>query len=99
VVASTQVLVTGNAPVFRVEPGAWHQICLWALAALLCGFFWEMWNFFSFTKWVYAIPYVNRFHCFEMPLLGYAGYLPFGLECAVIARLVEQWVSSPNRKG
>jgi hypothetical protein len=24
-----------------------------------------------------------------MPLLGYAGYLPFGLECAVIAGLLE----------
>jgi len=99
VIASTQVLVTGDAPVFRVGPGEWHRICLWALAALLCGFFWEMWNFFSFAKWVYAVPYVNRFHCFEMPLLGYAGYLPFGLECAVVARLVEQWVSSPSRKG
>ena len=74
VVTSTQVLVTGNTLVFQVGPGEWHRICLlWALAALLCGFFWEMWNFFSFTKWVYAIPYVNRFHCFEMPLLGYRG--------------------------
>ena len=27
----------------------------------------------------YDIPYVNRFHPFsEMPLLGYAGYLPYG---------------------
>jgi recombinational DNA repair protein (RecF pathway) len=31
---------------------------------------------------VYAIPYVDVLHVFEMPLLGYAGYLPFGLACA-----------------
>jgi hypothetical protein len=31
------------------------------------------------------VQFVNRFHVFEMPILGYAGYLPFGVECAVIA--------------
>jgi len=25
-----------------------------------------------------------------MPILGYAGYLPFGLECAVIAGMLER---------
>lgn len=60
-----------------------------ALAALICGFFWEMWNFYSLAKWKYGIPFVHRFEIFEMPLLGYAGYLPFGLECVVIADLLE----------
>ena len=60
-----------------------------ALAALMCGFFWEMWNFYSLAKWKYSIPFVHRFEVFEMPLLGYAGYLPFGLECVVIADLLE----------
>ena len=60
-----------------------------ALAALICGFFWEMWNFCSLAKWKYTIPFVHRFEIFEMPLLGYAGYLPFGLECVVIADLLE----------
>ncbi len=59
-----------------------------ALAALICGFFWEMWNYYSLAKWIYTIPYVHRFQLFEMPILGYAGYLPFGLECAVIADLI-----------
>jgi hypothetical protein len=59
------------------------------LAALVCGFFWEMWNVFSLAQWGYSIPYVQRFEIFAMPLLGYAGYLPFGLECAAIADLLE----------
>ena len=30
--------------------------------------------------WIYDIPYVNIIHIFsEMPLLGYLGYLPFGI--------------------
>jgi len=55
------------------------------MAALVCGFFWEMWNYYSLAKWVYSIPYVHRFQLFEMPVLGYLGYLPFGLLCIEIA--------------
>jgi hypothetical protein len=42
---------------------------------------WEMWNFFSAAKWVYHVPFVNGFYLFEMPLLGFAGYVPFGVLC------------------
>ena len=64
--------------------GRGSYVFTWALAALICGFFWEMWNYFSLAKWVYATPYFQAFPIFEMPLAGYLGYLPFGLECAVI---------------
>ncbi len=67
-----------------------RRVFRFALSALICGFFWEMWNDHSLAKWIYTIPYVHRFQLFEMPILGYAGYLPFGLECAVIAELVRQ---------
>jgi len=68
--------------------GDWQFVLASALAALLCGLFWEMWNFYSLAKWVYHVPFVQRFHLFEMPILGYAGYLPFGLECSVVAEMV-----------
>ncbi len=68
-----------------IASGDWRSPVSSVLAALLCGFFWEMWNFGSYAKWVYDIPYVNVLHVFEMPLLGYAGYLPFGVLCAEIA--------------
>ena len=58
------------------------------MASLLCGLFWELWNLRSLAHWSYAIPFVDRFHLFAMPLLGYAGYVPFGLECLVVADLV-----------
>lgn len=52
------------------------------LAAFICGFFWEFWNYWSYTKWVYTIPFVtgNFPQLFEMPIVGYFGYLAFGLE-------------------
>jgi hypothetical protein len=67
--------------------GDWRAIVASAMAALICGFIWELWNFHSLAHWVYAIPYVDRFHIFEMPLLGYGGYLPFGLECLLVGQM------------
>lgn len=67
--------------------GDWRTLWAAALAALICGCFWEMWNFYSLARWEYAVPFVQRFNVFEMPLLGYAGYLPFGLECLAVADL------------
>lgn len=63
-----------------LERGNWRPVIALALGALTCGFFWEMWNFYSLPKWIYTIPFVDVLHVFEMPLPGYLGYLPFGLE-------------------
>lgn len=48
-----------------------------AAAALTCGFLWEFWNYWSLPKWFYNIPLVDFWHVFEMPLLGFLGYIPF----------------------
>lgn len=71
-----------------VVQGDWRGVWLPALAALLCGFFWEMWNSGSLARWAYSVPLVHGMLVFEMPLLGYAGYLPFGLTCAAVGALV-----------
>ena len=65
----------------EIARGDWRRAGTWMLAALVCGGFWEMWNSHSSPKWIYTVPGVDCWHVFEMPLLGYAGYLPFGLEC------------------
>ncbi|MBI2042782.1 hypothetical protein HYT25_00125 [Candidatus Pacearchaeota archaeon] len=49
-------------------------------AGLILGFFWEFWNFWAIPKWIYNIPYLDFFKIFEMPILGYLGYLPFSFE-------------------
>jgi hypothetical protein len=66
----------------------WTYAVSAVLAALICGGFWEMWNYFSLAHWQYSIPWVQRFEVFAMPALGYAGYLPFGLECAAVGNLL-----------
>ncbi len=79
----------GQPTVFAaLASGDWRPFALAPLAALGCGLCWELWNWRSLAHWEYAVPYVDRFHLFRMPLLGYAGYLPFGLECLAVALLV-----------
>jgi hypothetical protein len=54
----------------------------------MTGFFWEMWNFLSYPKWIYSVGWGDALHVFEMPLLGYGGYLPFSLELFAAYHLV-----------
>ncbi|MGH8222605.1 MAG: hypothetical protein ACREQZ_06495, partial [Woeseiaceae bacterium] len=88
VLAGLQKLVVGQSLFEPLARGDWRPVLLPALAALLCGFFWELWNWGSAAQWRYSVPYVQGLSVFEMPLPGYAGYLPFGIECALVADLV-----------
>jgi hypothetical protein len=68
--------------------GDWRPIlALWA-GVLLTAFFWEMWNYLSYPKWIYQIPWGGCCKVFEMPLLGYGGYLPFALELYAMYHLI-----------
>jgi len=77
-------------PFTAIAEGNWSPAILMALSSLFNGFFWECWNYGSSNPnalpqtnpnyWIYDIPYVNVIHIHsEMPLLGYYGYLPFGI--------------------
>lgn len=68
----------------RTRSGNWALFFRFAVAALICGGCWETWNYYSFAKWIYAVPFVHAFQIWEMPLIGFAGYLPFGVECAAV---------------
>ncbi|MDZ7582482.1 MAG: hypothetical protein U5R30_18335 [Deltaproteobacteria bacterium] len=98
VILSLQTLFQEPNLLTEVAGGDWRTVMASALAALICGWFWEMWNAGSLAHWTYSIPHVQRFMIFEMPALGYAGYLPFGLECAVIGEFID-WSRRPGRKG
>ncbi|HTX91919.1 MAG TPA: hypothetical protein VMC09_11965 [Anaerolineales bacterium] len=71
--------------------GDWRMVVSLWLGVLLTAFFWEMWNYLSYPKWVYTVPWGNWLHVFEMPLLGYGGYLPFALELFAMYHLLAGW--------
>ncbi|HHO48630.1 MAG TPA: hypothetical protein ENN06_09315 [Desulfobacteraceae bacterium] len=91
-------LASGRPTVFDgVREGDWRRVVLPALAALVCGLYWETWNWKSLAHWQYSIPFVHRFQIFAMPLPGYSGYLPFGLQCAAAAALISDHFSGSGR--
>src|SRR5205823_13077488 len=69
------------------------SVSLW-VGALICGFFWEMWNYYSWPKWIYHTPVAQLLEVFVMPLLGYGGYVPFALELFVLRNLL--WRGAPR---
>ena len=77
----------------ELRHGDWRTVVSLSLGALICGFFWEMWNYYSFPKWIYHTPGAEFWKIFEMPLLGYGGYIPFALELYALKNLV--WSGGP----
>jgi hypothetical protein len=73
-----------------LDQGDWSAVAALGIGSLICGFFWEMWNFWSYPKWTYRIPFADCCHVFEMPLLGYLGYIPFGLELYAMVHLLQR---------
>ncbi|MDQ3045571.1 MAG: hypothetical protein M3R06_10555 [Chloroflexota bacterium] len=81
-------LLGGNSICAQVAKGRWDTVLVLFVAGLTCGFFWEMWNYWSLPKWSYQVPYLNHPRLFEMPLAGYGGYLPFALEVYAAYQLI-----------
>ena len=79
-----------------LRQGDWRPVVSLSLGALICGFFWEMWNYWSWPQWIYHTPGIGFFHIFEMPLLGYGGYIPFALELFALKNLL--WPRGPELK-
>jgi hypothetical protein len=90
IIISLQTLMGERNIIDHMATGDWRLAISSVMAALICGGFWEMWNFYSLAKWEYSLPFVHCLKIFEMPLLGYAGYLPFGLECAVVGDMLDR---------
>jgi hypothetical protein len=81
----------------QVAENNWNTVVMLFAAGLTCGFLWEMWNFWSMPKWVYDVAHADRFHLFEMPALGYGGYLPFALEVYAIYHFLRLIIRKPER--
>lgn len=82
-------------PFRPIIQGNWSYFLIFALTFLFQGIILEFENYVSAARnaagvpilcqspafWMYHLPYVHRYCVFEMPLLGYLGYLPFSVYC------------------
>ncbi|HKJ90721.1 MAG TPA: hypothetical protein VJ960_06275 [Oceanipulchritudo sp.] len=79
----------GRLSLIRIAAsGELRPLVILGAGALVCGFFWELWNLYAYPKWIYDIPYLEVMHVFEMPLAGYGGYIPFSWELFALVAAV-----------
>ena len=67
----------GRSLTAELARGRWKLAAGVGAGGVLCGVLWEFWNFWAAPKWIYHLPYLDFIDVFEMPLLGYGGYVPF----------------------
>jgi hypothetical protein len=84
-------------PFTSIGRGNWTPLVTICTAFLIEGVCLEGWNYASGTHdvagnlvttynpayWTYSLPYVDVLKIFEMPVLGYCGYLPYGAYCGI----------------
>ncbi len=68
--------------------GTLRTFYLLLTAGAICGLWWEFWNYWALTKWVYTVPHVGWLKIFEMPILGFFGFPPFAVACYVMMSTV-----------
>jgi hypothetical protein len=95
-------LLGGPSLIARFIQGERREHAGLLAAGLICGLWWEAWNYFAIAKWVYTLPVFNFWKVFEMPVLGFLGFPPFALECAVmynfLTALDDRVLTTPTRR-
>jgi hypothetical protein len=90
----------GRSLVGDVLRGKWQGAIAIGAAGLICGVLWEFWNFWSTPRWEYEVPLLGFWKVFEMPLLGYGGYVPFAWFVIQLVRLLTRYgLLRPVRPG
>lgn len=68
----------------EIENGSLEVFLSLLLSGLWCGLLWEFWNFWAIGKWIYTVPILADVKIFEMPVIGYLGFLVFAVEVYVM---------------
>ena len=71
--------------------GRWGRTVSLMVGGAVCGLLWEFWNYWAVAKWTYNLPFLGSLEhiaYFEMPALGFLGFLPFALECWVMVQSI-----------
>jgi hypothetical protein len=70
----------------RLSAGDRGPLLRMLVAGCATGAMWETWNWRSPAKWIYTVPLFDEGKLFEMPYLGFVGFVPFALGCHSFAR-------------
>lgn len=78
---------------YQLQQRKFHIILSVVTAGYICGFLWEFWNYWAYTKWYYTIPILENIKVFELPLIGFLAYGPFALELYVMYQFAKLLIS------
>ena len=73
------------------ELGRFGRTLALGAGGAICGLLWEFWNYWAVAKWTYDLPFLGPLESvayFEMPVLGFSGFLPFAAECWVVLNTI-----------
>ena len=71
--------------------GRWGRFLALFAGGILCGLLWEFWNYWAITKWTYHLDFIGsiqQYKYFEMPWVGFLGFLPFAIECWAVLNVI-----------
>lgn len=71
------------------EGGSAKHLVATVFSGLVCGILWEMWNFWTISKWIYTVPFFENLKIFEMPVPGYLGFPVFAIETVALANALQ----------
>lgn len=70
-------------PIAKMPPLNLKFLAAGTIAGIGSGFFWEFLNFWAGGKWEYIIL-PETFRIFEMPIIGYSGFIPFAFSTIAV---------------
>lgn len=82
----------------ELRSGRWRPLAHFFITGFICGVIWEFWNFWATAKWEYSVPYWGHIKLFEMPVLGYFGFLPFTIECFALYIFIRRLIPLQQRE-
>lgn len=81
------------------EHGDFGRTLQLVIAGALCGILWEFWNMWAYTKWLYIFPVGQSVKFFEIPVIGFLGFLPFALEYFVMFHFIASFFTADDTLG
>ena len=78
--------------------GHFRSLPIFFLAGLIAGILWEFWNYWALSKWEYDVPYLGHIKLFEMPVLGFLGFMPFIVESFAIYKFARRLLPVPIKE-
>ncbi|MEM5834669.1 MAG: hypothetical protein QXQ69_02380 [Candidatus Aenigmatarchaeota archaeon] len=77
----------------QLEEKRYGKIISLFVAGYICGFLWEFWNYWAYTKWYYTVPILEEIKIFEIPAVGFLAYGFFALELYVMYNFIRFFFS------